>query len=189
MGLWLLGLAVGVAVVGIVAILIGLLVVVGQGVPGAAVALGVLLALAGIVVGIPFFIGAYIVFLFAQRAIAVDDLGPLGAIERGIATLRARLGPSLLLWLLSLAVAIAAGIGMAFVMVIVLIPLVAAGVGSYFAFGLSATLVAVGVGLVAILILVLWALSAVVNTYSAAYWTLGYLGLTERYPPPTAAAP
>jgi hypothetical protein len=175
--------------VGIAAILIGLLVLVGQGAPGPAIALGVLLALVGIVVGIPFFIGAYIVFLYAQRAIAVDDLGPLGGVERGIATLRARLGPSLLLWLLSLAVAIAAGIGIAIVMVIVLIPIVAVVVGSYFAFGLNATLVAVGAGLAAFMILVLWALSAVVNTYTAAYWTLGYLGVTDRYPPPAAAGP
>jgi hypothetical protein len=186
-GLWLLGLAIGVAIVGVVAIAVGALVLVGQSAQGLAVALGVLLGLVGILLAIPFFIAAYIVFLYAERGIAVDGLGTLGAVERGIGLLRARLGPSLLLWLISLAVGIAAAIGVAIVVVIALVPVVAVGVGSYFAFGLSPTLIGVGIVLGLVAFAVLLAVLAVVNTFTAAYWTLGYLALTDRYPPPAPA--
>lgn len=185
--LWLLSLAVGLAIVVLIGLVVGLLFVVGQTAPTLAVALGVLLAPLGILVAIPVLIAVYVVLLYAQRAIAVDDLGVVDAVGRGIAMLRARLGPSLLLWLISLVVGIVAGIAAAIGLAIVLIPIVAAGVGFYVAFGASATMIVVAAVLVAFMVALLWLFAAVVNTYTAAYWTLGYLGLTERYPPVPAA--
>jgi len=139
-------------------------------------------------VGIPFAIAASIVVAYAQRAIALDDLGPLGAVERGIALFRARLGSSLALWLVSLVVTIGAGIAVVIGLLIVLIPLGIVGAGAYFAFNLTAPTFALWGLLGLILAVALVVAAAAINTYTAAFWTLGYLGVTDRYPPPPAAA-
>src|SRR5262249_50466187 len=109
-GLFLLAISLALALALAVGIVVAVIVVIGHGNQGLAAALGIILGLIGLAIGIPVAIAASIVVAYAQRAIAVDALGPLGAVERGIVLLRARLGSSLALWLVSLVVTIGAGI-------------------------------------------------------------------------------
>jgi hypothetical protein len=179
--LWLLLSGVTLLVVLGIGIIVALLVGVGQASPGLAIGLGVLLGGLVVLAGIPLAIGAFVALSYAERAIAIDELGARASVARGVQLLFDRLGPSLLLGLVFLGVAIGMAILVGIVAVILLIPLGLAVLGAYLAWGISnGTMVVVGAALL-VLLGALWAVSAVLNTYTAAYWTLGYLALTDRY--------
>src|SRR5206468_12777203 len=71
-GLFLLAMGLVLALVLAVGIVVAVIVGIGQGNEGLAAALGVILGLIGLAVGIPLVIAASIVVAYAQRAIAVD---------------------------------------------------------------------------------------------------------------------
>ncbi len=179
--LWLALLGLGLGVLVLVALAVVFLVRLGQAIGPAAVAIGLLLLLPALAVGIPLAIAVYIVVSYAERAIAVDGTGALEALGRGKDLLVGRLGPTLLLWLVSVLVAIGILIVLGIAALVLLVPAGLLLYSAYSAWGLSApTLTLAALALVAVG-LVLWAVSAVTNTFGAAYWTLGYLAMTDRY--------
>jgi hypothetical protein len=119
-----------------------------------------------------------IVVAFAQRAIAVEDVGPAAALRSGWRLMRAHLGDSLMTWLVNVGLALVCGIvGVAGVLGTLV---VLAGVGAlvFAAAGLTApTIGYVGIGALVFLAGVL-TLVGIANTFFWTYWTLAYLQLT-----------
>jgi hypothetical protein len=140
----------------------------------------VLLVLAAIVVAIPVFIAFGVVVTYAQRAIAVEDVGPVAALGAGLRLLRGNLGTSALAWLVSLGLTIGAGIAIAIAAIVALIPLGGIGAALYFTSGLSGGFIAYAVVAVVLFLLLLMAIGAVVSAYFWSFWTLVYLRLTGR---------
>jgi hypothetical protein len=180
--LWLLALVVVLLGLAVVAVCAGVLVLVGSS-GGAALAAAILLGVGGFLVVLFVALTFGVAVLYAERAIAIDDLRARTALARGIALLRVHPGRSAILWLIGLGLGIVIAAAIAAAAVVLLIPLGGMVVAAYLASGFGpATL---GLGLVALLVLVsvLWVLAGIANTFTTAVWTLGYLGLTERYPP------
>jgi hypothetical protein len=180
--LWMLAFVVallGLAVAGVVALVLFLLGSSG----GAGLVLAILLAIVCFLIVLVLVLAFGVAVLYAERAIAVDDMGARRSLARGIALLRVHAGRSALLWLIGLGLGIAVGVALVTVAIVLALPLGGAVVAAYLASGFGgATL---GLGLIAVLVFVtaLWVLSGIANTFTNAVWTLGYLGLTERYPP------
>ena len=133
-------------------------------------------------------LGLSIVVAFAQRAIAVENVGPVDALRSGWRLARAHMGESLLAWLINVGLAIATafmallGIGAGLVLL--------GGIGwAVFSIaGLTAPTVAyIGVGGVALFALIL-TLTGIANAFFWTYWTLAYLRLSGRGGEEMAAA-
>jgi hypothetical protein len=178
--------AIGVIALLAVALGVGLVVVLAAISRLLAVIVGALLGLVGVAALVAGWIGLSIVQTYADRAIAVDELGARAAFRRGIALLRLRLGPSLILWLVSLALGIGVGIAFVVLALVLLVPIGGVVVAAYFAGGVGATIAVGAVGFV-LFLLVLWGLGGIAGAYLSTYWTLGYLSATDRLS--TAVAP
>jgi len=183
-GLWLLliaaALAIGTLVAAFVALVIGLVTLTQNTalVVAPAVLVGLVLVVAGIAAGIV----ASIVVPFAQRAIAVRDIGPLAALRDGWQVLRARPGASLLVWLLNLALTFGVGLLVTIALVVALLILGIPAALLWSAFELSApTMVYLSAAGLVVFALLL-ALAAVSNTFMWTYWTLAYLRLRSDQP-------
>lgn len=146
----------------------------------------ILLALAGVlglvllVVAIPLLIAVTVVVAFAQRAIAVEDVGPLAALETGIRLVRRNLGTTGIAWLINLALSIGAGIAIVLALLVVAIPL---GIVVFVLFsvtGVSEVAILFAVAAVLALVGVLWFFAAVANTFFWHYWTMVYLNFAGR---------
>ncbi len=139
---------------------------------GAILGLAILsLVVAAIVAGV----SASIVVTFAQRAIAVDDVGPVDALREGWALFRTHLGTSLLAWLVNVALAIGGGIAVGLAMAAVGLVLGAVGAALWSALGWALPTIGYA-GLAAILFLaVLLVAVGIFNTFFWNYWTLVYL--------------
>jgi hypothetical protein len=126
-----------------------------------------------------------IVVAFAQRAIAVENVGPFEALQSGWRLMRAHLGDSLVTWLVNFGLALASGIVCLAGILGALVVLVGIGAVLFAAIGLSApTLAYLGVGVLLLLVAAL-TLAGISNTFFWSYWTLAYLRLSGR----TAATP
>jgi hypothetical protein len=185
LGLRLLGLVVGLIVVAI----IGLLVLLGflsanagqSGALAAVVVAGVLFVLALI----PTAIMAGIAFILATRSIVLEQRGTIASLGRALELVQARLGRTLLVWLIQVGLSLGAGLAIAIALIVVLLILggvvvaigVAAGVG-------AAIVVGIPVGLAVIAGLIV--LGGMTNAYFSTYWTLAFRRL-ELDPPPVAA--
>lgn len=190
-GLWLLlaGVAIVLAalVAAIVAAAIGIAALAG---PTA----GLILAPIAVIVGLPAVLAALVgaialsvVVAYAQRAIAVEDLGPLASLRSGWLLLRAHVRESALLWLINVALAIGAGIAAGLVLVVLAGVLMGFGMLLYAAVGLALpTIVYAALGSLALLSGGILAM-AIVNTFFWSYWTLAYLRLSGQAPHPSAA--
>ncbi len=184
LGLWLLLIAIAF----VVAFVFGFLGVViaagvlrgGEGIGVAVAVLGVLIALAAVLLAVPLFIATSIVVAYAQRAIVVEDAGPLDAIRRGISLLRRRPGASIVVWLLSLALGIGIGVALLLCAGLLLIPLGGIGALLFFTTGLSAATIAYVVLAGLAFIAAAWFLAAIANTFFWHLWTLAYLDLSGR---------
>lgn len=126
-----------------------------------------------------------VVVAYAQRAIVVDDAGPVQAIAMSLGLIRRELLNTLLVWVIGLALSIGAGIAIVVGALLLLIPfgiVIAIGVALAGAnlgiLGIPLAVVAFVVWLAAILVA-----AAAVNTYLWHYWTLAYLRLTGRGAP------
>jgi hypothetical protein len=136
----------------------------------AAIPLLLVLAILGIVLGV--------IVTYAQRAIALQDVGPLAALGTGWSLVRRRPLDSLLVWLFYIVLTIGMGIVVVIGLVALAVPFgivgaIAWGVGG--GFNGPFFLFLVGVGIIASLALIL--LAAFANTYFWTYWTLAYLRL------------
>jgi hypothetical protein len=173
-GLWLLLIAAAIGLAIVTGAVVGTLFVFGQQ-PAVAVALGVLAGLAVLVLAIP----VSITVAFAQRAIAVEDVGPLDALRIGMQLLRAHLGDSLLAWLVNIGLAIGSGIVLLVAVVGVLLALGGVGALIWSIVGFTTpTLIYIGAGTIVFLALGLL-LAGVGNTFFWNYWTLAYLRLSR----------
>jgi hypothetical protein len=180
-GLWLTLIG---AALALVALFGGLVLIVRFGLypvsPVAAVLLAVLVGLPLLLAAIAGGVAASVVVIFAQRAIALEDLGPLGALRAGWRLLRGHLGESLLTWLIALGLGIGIGMAALFGLGALFAVLGGVGVGLWALAGLSAPTFAygalAGLALLAALLLAV----GVANTFLWNYWTLAYLRLNRR---------
>lgn len=178
-GLWLLLIAaaalVGAVIAAFVALVVGLGAIVRHAawVVAPAVLLGLLLVAAGIVAGVV----ASIVVPFAQRAIAVRDIGPLAALRDGWLVLRGHPGASLLVWLINVALAMATGLAIMVAMVVALVVLGVPAAALWAVFELTTPTVAYLVVAAVAALGVLLLLISVANAFFWSYWTLAYLRL------------
>jgi hypothetical protein len=117
---------------------------------------------------------------FAQRIIAMDDVGPLEALRSGWQLTRGHLGESLLTWLVNVGLAIATGLVAVITVISGLLALALLGGMVFAVAGLSGPLFAyVGIGGIALLLGVL-TLAGIANTFFWAYWTLAYFRLSGQ---------
>jgi hypothetical protein len=153
--------------------------------PRWAVAVGAaLFALPLVTMLIALALGVSIVVAYAQRAIAVEDVGPVAALRSGWHLLRAHLGQSLLAWGINAALALGAGIALVASLLGILVVLGAPGAVLVAVIGFSTPTIAyISLGGVALIAAAL-TLGAIVNTFFWNYWTLAYLRLSA----PAAAA-
>lgn len=144
-----------------------------------AIVVGFVLVLAGIAAGVVM----SIVVPYAQRAIAVHDVGPIAALRDGWQTLRAHPGTSLLVWLLDVLLSMAAAlvITLAMLLTVLVLGLPALGLWGAFAWTTPTIVYLVLAGLVAFAVLL--TLGSVANTFSWSYWTLAYLRLRGQPTP------
>lgn len=178
-GLWLLLAATVVVVTALVVSFAALVYALATAVEQAAwviapaVLLGFVLVLAGIVAGV----AVSIVVPYAQRAIAVLDVGPIAALGDGWRVLRANPGSSLLVWLIDIGLSIGSAlvITLAMLLTVVVLGLPALGLWGAFAWTTPTIAYLVVAGVVALGILL--TLSSVANTFIWSYWTLAYLRL------------
>jgi len=123
-------------------------------------------------------LGLSIVIAFAQRAIAVENVGPIEALRSGWHLARAHLGESLLTWLINLGLAIATALTALIGIAGAVVLLGGIGWGLFSVAGLTAPTVAyIGVGGLALLALIL-TLTGIANAFFWTYWTLAYLRLS-----------
>jgi hypothetical protein len=140
-----------------------------------------LLALPLVALGVVLAIGFAIVVPFAQRAIALEDIGPIAGIRAGWRLARANVGASLLVWLLSIGLGLAAGIGTVIALAVIAIPLALIGFALWSGAGWSTPTVAYVTVAVLLVISLLVVLGAMLNTFFWHYWTLAYLRLSGRH--------
>jgi hypothetical protein len=143
-------------------------------------------ALPGVTVLLVVALTVSVIVAFAQRAIVVEDVGPIAAMQAGWRLARSHMGASLLTWLVNLALAFVAGVAVAVGAMSAIIVLGGIGVLMYVVAGLSApTLVYAIVGCVFLLVGVL-TLAGMTNAFFWTFWTLVYLRLRGRAPSPVA---
>jgi hypothetical protein len=111
---------------------------------------------------------------------AVEDVGPVVALQSGWRLLRGHIGDSLLAWLINLALALGAGIALTAGLLGALALLGAPAALLWAMLGLSApTVVYLSVGTLALLVLGV-TLAGIGNTFFWSYWTLAYLRMSGR---------
>jgi hypothetical protein len=118
-----------------------------------------------------------IVAAFAQRAIVIENIGPLAALRSGWQMARAHLGESLLTWLVNLGLALASGIVLLvviFAALALLAPVGAALVG-FAGFSTPTLLYASLAGLV--FLAAVLTVAGISNAFFWSFWTLVYLRL------------
>jgi hypothetical protein len=186
LGLWLLLGAAAIALAALVGTVVAAAAGIGQALELTA---SPLLVALGLLVGVPLAlaagagaIAANVVVAYAQRAIAVEDVGVLASLRSGWRLLRTHLRESALLWLVNVALALVSGLAAGLVVATCAAILVGVGLLVYAGFGLIALTVAYtvvgGIALVATVALAV----AIVNTYFWNYWTLAYLRLSGQRP-------
>jgi hypothetical protein len=180
-GLWLVLVLTAIVVATLTAAVAGA--VVGLSVASGAVAGVAVGALFGLPLLAALMIGGLcvsIIVAFAQRAIAVEDVGPIEALRSGYALMRLHLGESALTWVINLGLTIACGVASVAGFVATLLMLGALGVAIFAMAGIgTVSLVYVGVGGVLLLLGGLL-VSGISNAFFWNYWTLAYLNLSGR---------
>lgn len=118
-----------------------------------------------------------IVVAFAQRAIALENIGPLAAMRSGWQLAQAHLGETLLTWLVNLGLALASGIVLVTVALAALVLLAGVGAVVVSVVGFSApTVLYAAIAGILFLAAVLTA-AGIANTFFWTFWTLVYLRL------------
>ena len=149
---------------------------------GVVATLWVLVGIALGLLAIPVAIGVSIVLAWAQRAIVVENAGPVVAIRDGWNLLRHHLGSSVMVWLVNVALSIGAGMAVLIGAIGITAILAAIGAIIWMLIGFTAaTAIYIGIGVVAV-IAALWLMEAIVNTFFWSYWTLAYLRISGQQP-------
>jgi hypothetical protein len=155
----------------------------------------ILAILLGVVVGLVVVLGLIalavalsLTVTYAERAIALDDVGARAGLRRGVALVRLRTVESLALWALSLVLGIVMTIVFVVVVLVLALPLGGLGVAAYLTSGVGAETLLVALFGVLVFVSVLWFLGAIAGTFTSGFWTLAYLSLTGRYPAGETAA-
>lgn len=178
----LIGLAILIAIA--IGLIVALAVLIGSLLQGNAQVIFIILSvLAGIafsLVAIVLFIAVGVAVAFAQRAIAIEDVGPVHAIRIGARLILEHLGTTLLVWLISLGLSIAASIIVGLAAILLALPL--GGLAAILFVTLGASAVSVIYTVIAGLLFIagVWFLGAIANTYFWHYWTMTYLNFTGR---------
>ena len=185
--LFLIALALALAVGLPAALVIGALIILPEA-PGAGVIIvSVLVGLLAFLLFIVGVVALYIVSEFALRALVVGGEGVTGAIGSGYRLFRENLGRSLLIWLLSIALSVGIGLAIAIVMLVVglllFLPTILLAAADFTVVPVITGAFA-GLAVLAILLVV----SGAFGTFRHTYWTLAYLRMNEPGPT-TAAAP
>jgi hypothetical protein len=124
-----------------------------------------------------------IVVAFAQRAIVVENVGPIAALQSGWRLTRAHVGESLLTWLVNLGLAIATGITVGLGALGALLVLGGVGAVVFAVAGLTAPTIAyIGLGGLVLVVGIL-TLAGIANAFFWNYWTLAYLRLSGHAAP------
>jgi hypothetical protein len=183
----LIGIVIAVSIGIMIAILAAVAYVFGDAGRIIALIVGVVLTIVGTISLIVFGVGFGLTVTYAKRAIAILDLGVFDSLRRGFDVLRANVGSSLLLWLISIGLGIAAAIIVSLVLIVVLVPLALLGVVFYaIGSGLSTGFAIYMVIAVLVFIAAACAVGAIVNTFFWHYWTIAFLRLIA---PPAAPVP
>lgn len=120
---------------------------------------------------------ASIVVTFAQRAVAIEDEGPVAALRDGWRLFRHHVGPSVLAWLVNVALSIGASIAMAVAIGVAFAILGLLGVALWAVLGTNVATVIYAALAGAALVAAALAAAAIANTFFWHYWTLAYLRL------------
>jgi hypothetical protein len=121
-----------------------------------------------------------IVATYAQRAVAIEDEGPVAALGDGWRLFRRNTGASVLAWLVNVALSIGAGIVASVAVVAALAILGLVGLALWAALGTGVATIIYAALAGAALVAVALTVAAIVNTFFWHYWTLAYLRLTGR---------
>jgi hypothetical protein len=150
--------------------------------------LAVVVAVPVVLLAIVAAVGASIVIVYAQRAIAVDDVGAIAALRFGWETLRRHLGESLLTWAISLGLSAVAVMALLATFVGAVAWLGGFGWGIWALLGVRALTIVYAIvgGLTVLAIGVV--LAAIANTFFWNYWTLAYMELHRGSMHPPASA-
>ena len=185
-GLWLALLAVVLLAAAVVGVLLVIAIATGAltagAMPGDGATAGLVVAL--LLIAIPLaFVGmaATVVFSivanYAQRAVAIEDEGPVAALGDGWRLFRRNVGASLLVWLVNLALSIGAGIAASVAIGVVFAILALIGFVIWAALGTQLATIVFAAVAGAVFVAVALTVVAIANTFFWHYWTLAYLRL------------
>lgn len=188
-GMWVL---VGLIVLVVIAVLIAIVVVPialsaagNGGIGGVGVVIAVLIGIVMFLVLIPVATVLTIVLQWAARALVLENTGVVSSLSRGWRLFRANVGPSLLVWLISIVLSVGAGIA---IIVVAFAAAVPAGVLLAASWGNIGPAVLAALGVLGLVVLaVMLAVKAVWSTYFSAYWTLAFRQLTTPRTPAIAS--
>jgi len=182
LGIWLLTLLpMLVLVVGLTALVVAIILgaVGGSQVSDAAAGFGAVAPL--VLCGIPLCCGTILLGIvldvlrtYAERAAMIDGLGWIDAIKQGWQVIKHHIGPTIVIWLISLVIGFLVALAVGGVAIMVTVPLIALVTGTE---GAAWTFVPLcGAGLLGFVVLIV--ISAIVTTFQSAIWTLAYRALT-----------
>jgi hypothetical protein len=142
--------------------------------------------LLGVAIGLPLVLALIvalivvsIVIAYAQRIIAMEDVGATAALRHGWGVLQAHPRESLLLWLMNVGLAIGAGLVLGIVTLVVGGLIAGAVALVWLASGQGPALIGAIALAAVVLIALLVVLVAIANTFFWSYWTIGYVRLSE----------
>jgi len=121
--------------------------------------------------------------LYAERAAVLEELGWIEAFVRGWNVLKANLGATIVFWVIFFAIGLVLFIAIVIVLVVVAVPFAAIGANVDPGPWILAPIC--GGGLIAIIVGSL--ISAIVETFTSATWTLAYREMVGMVPAPVVA--
>lgn len=149
-------------------------------------------AIAGAILVVPILLFAAVasslLVTYAQREIAVENIGPVDGLRRSWRLLREHLGESFLAWLVSVALSVVAAAGLFVAVALVALVLLAIGAGVFMLAGLGAPTISYAVVAGVAAVAAVLALVGLSNTFFWSFWTLAFLQLRgdERIAPSAA---
>jgi len=149
-----------------------------DGAPAAIVVILLLILIPLVLVGIAAAVVFGIVATYAQRAVAIEDEGPVAALGDGWRLFRRNVGASMLVWLLNVALSIGAGIAASIAIVMALAVLGLVGFAFWAALGAHVATIIYAALAGAVFVAVALTVAAIVNTFFWHFWTLAYLRLS-----------
>jgi hypothetical protein len=180
-GLWLMLIVPAIVLAALVAAVVGGMVAAYvAGAPPLGIGLAALVGLPLVVALLAAGLCVSVILAFAQRAIAVEDVGPIAALRSGYSLMRVHLGESALTWLINFGLALSCGLFAMLGFVATLVVLGAVGVAIFARAGVGALSIAyLSIGGMLLLLGALL-VSGISNAFFWNYWTLAYLNLSGR---------